>query len=172
MSDGSARPGTPGAGRRSLLLAVLLVAACARVDASPPNDAKTANAGLDSLNMRLTAAYRARDPLAYAALYTDSAVFEWPGLAPVRGQAALGDMVREMWSAERDVDLQLTVATRHAVDARATEFGAFEQTWRDSVGVLRKEFGRYATLLVRDAGGTWRLDRFLGFEDSTAIVRP
>ncbi len=117
------------------------------------------------------AAYRARDPLAYAALYTDSAVFEWPGLAPVRAPAALADMVREMWSGERDVDLQLRVAARRVADDHATEFGAFEQTWRDSAGVVRTEFGRYATLLVRDADGAWRMDRFLGFEDSTAVAK-
>jgi hypothetical protein len=41
---------------------------------------------------------------------------------------------------------------------------------------MRTEFGRYATLLVRDAtllvrdaDGAGRLDRFLGFEDSTAV---
>lgn len=147
------------------------MAGCAKVDASPPDDGNTANAGLDSLNARLANAYRTRDPAAYAALYTDSAVFEWPGLAPIRGPAALGDMVREMWSAERDVDLRLTVAARRATDTHATEFGAFEQTWRDSAGVMRTEFGRYASLLVRDANGAWRLDRFLGFEDSTAVVQ-
>lgn len=156
--------------RRAVILALSVVSGCAKVDASPPDAANTANAGLDSLNARLTAAYRTRDPAAYAALYTDSAVFEWPGLAPIRGPAALGDMVREMWSSERDVDLRLTVAARRSTDTHATEFGAFEQTWRDSAGVTRTEYGRYASLLVRDADGSWHLDRFLGFEDSTAVV--
>lgn len=170
MSSGDARRRAFRAVRLSILLALVLAAGCAKVDASPPDAANTANAGLDSLNARLAAAYRTRDPAAYAALYTDSAVFEWPGLAPIRGPAALGDMVREMWSAERDVDLQLKVAARRATDTHATEFGAFEQTWRDSAGVVRTEYGRYASLLVRDADGAWHLDRFLGFEDSTAVV--
>ena len=44
----------------------------------PRPPAGEANAGIDSLNARLVRAYRARDPVAYAALYTDTAVFEWP----------------------------------------------------------------------------------------------
>lgn len=150
---------------------MLVVQGCTRVDASPPASDNTANAALDSLNERLSQAYRTRDPDAYAALYTDSAVFEWPGISPVRGPAALREMVRTMWSAEREVELALRVSARRLADGHATEFGAFEQTWRDSAGVLRTEYGRYASLLARDTTGTWRLDRFLGFEDSTAVVQ-
>ena len=29
------------------------------------------------------------------------------------------------------------------------------------------EFGRYVTFLVRKNDGTWLIDRFFGFEDST-----
>jgi hypothetical protein len=52
----------------------------------------------------------------------------------------------------------------------ATEFGAFEQDWTDSSGVRRTEFGRYASYLLRQPDGSWRMDRFLGFEDSTRLV--
>jgi hypothetical protein len=30
------------------------------------------------------------------------------------------------------------------------------------------EFGRYVTVLARGPDGTWRIDRFLGFADSTS----
>jgi ketosteroid isomerase-like protein len=133
-----------------------------------------ANTGIDSLNARLVDAYRRRDPAAYAALFTDTAVFEWPAFNTVRGPAALAAMARENWAAERDVELRLRVAARRLAADHATEFGAFEQSWRDTAGVRRTEFGRYVSLVARQADGTWRLDRFLGFEDSTraAASRP
>jgi len=149
------------------LFAGAMVAGCAASAPGTSVDATAANAAIDSVNARLSDAYRLRDPRAYAALYTDSAMFEWPAIAPVRGPAALSAMARDIWAAERDVELRLRVASRRLAADHATEFGAFEQSWTDSAGVRRTEFGRYVTLLVRGTDGGWRLDRFLGFEDST-----
>lgn len=42
----------------------------------PAPTASQANTGIDSLNARLVSAYQTRDPTAYGAPYTDSAVFE------------------------------------------------------------------------------------------------
>ena len=151
-------------------LAIICVAtqlsACAPADV----DARAAGVGIDSLNARLVDAYRHRDPNAYAALFTDSAVFEWPAFNTVRGPVALAAMARDNWAAERDVDLRLTVASRRVGADHATEFGAFEQTWSDSAGVRRTEFGRYVSYFLRQADGSWRMDRFFGFEDSTRVA--
>jgi ketosteroid isomerase-like protein len=160
--------------RASILLA--FASACAAASACAPAKTETGvgasavNAGIDALNARLVDAYRRRDPDAYAALYTDTAVFEWPAFNTVRGPAALAAMARDNWAAERDVELRLRVATRRLAADHATEFGAFEQSWRDSAGVQRTEYGRYVSLVVRQGDGSWRLDRFLGFEDSTRAV--
>jgi len=126
-----------------------------------------ATAGIDSLNAHIVQAYRSHDPRAYAALYTDTAVFEWPAFNTVRGPTALAAMARENWASLRDMDLRLTVATRRVAPDHATEFGAFEQSWRDGSGVRMTEFGRYVALLLRQQDGSWRMDRFFGFEDST-----
>src|SRR5205085_4559660 len=117
--------------------------------ASTPAPATNGNTGIDSLNAPMISADRARDPQAYAALFTDSAVFEWPAFNTVRGPAALAAMARDNWAAERDVELRLHVASRRLAADHATEFGAFEQTWSDSAGVRRTEFGRYVSLLAR-----------------------
>jgi ketosteroid isomerase-like protein len=106
-----------------VVLALAEALGCSAV-ASPAASTNTLNAELGSLNVRLAESYRRRDPAAYAALYTDSAVFAWPGLAPVRGPAALGSMVQEMWAAERDVDLRLRAAARRVSEGHASEFGA------------------------------------------------
>ena len=142
---------------------------CLTLLACTPNtlDTKGANAGIDSLNTRLSEAYHRRDPAGYAALFTDTAVFEWPAFNTVRGPAALAAMARDNWAAEREVELRLRVAARRFARDHATEFGAFEQSWNDSAGVRRTEYGRYVSLLVPQKDGSWRLDRFLGFEDST-----
>src|SRR5919201_3425230 len=158
----------------SLAVASVCAAASGCAPAGPTPgaaSASVANAGIDALNARLVDAYRRRDPDAYAALYTDTAVFEWPAFNTVRGTAALAAIARDNWAAERDVELRLRVAARRLAADHATEFGAFEQSWRDSAGVRRTEFGRYVSLLVRQGDGSWRLDRFFGFEDSTREVR-
>jgi ketosteroid isomerase-like protein len=145
-----------------VLSLVLLVVACTQ----PPKPA-AANAGIDSLNARLVNAYRTRDPQAYAALYTDTAVFEWPAFNTVRGPAALAAMARSNWASLSDMDLRLTVSNRRVATDHATEFGAFQQSYRDSSGARTTEFGRYVALLVRQGDGNWRMDRFFGFADST-----
>jgi len=142
---------------------LILSVACSR-SATPARDA---SAGVDSLNARLVSAYRNRDPQAYAALFTDSAVFEWPAFETVHGPAALGAMAKSNWAGERDVDLRVIAAARRLATDHATEFGSFQQTWTDSSGVRMTEFGRYATYLSRQTDGTWKMDRWLGFEDST-----
>lgn len=129
--------------------------------------ARQAHAGIDSLNARLVRAYRTHDPQAYAALYTDTAVFEWPAFNTVRGRTALADMARSNWASLRDMDLRLIVSARRVAPDHATEFGSFEQSWSDSGDVRVTEFGRYVALLVRQQDGAWLLDRFFGFADST-----
>ena len=131
-----------------------------------------ATAGIDSLNARIVQAYRSHDAQAYAALYTDTAVFEWPAFNTVRGSTALAAMARENWASLKDMDLRLTVATRRVTPDHATEFGAFEQSWRDARGVRMTEFGRYVAFLLRQQDGSWRMDRFFGFEDSTRPRSP
>jgi len=126
-----------------------------------------ATGGIDSLNARVVQAYRRHDPQAYAALYTDTAVFEWPAFTTVRGPAELAAMARSNWASLNDMDLRLIVSRRRVAPDHATEFGAFEQSWHDSKGGRMTEFGRYVTFLVRKQDGSWLIDRFFGFEDST-----
>src|SRR5437868_1495294 len=70
-----------------------------------------ASAGIDSLNSRLVRAYRTRDPQAYAALYTDTAIFEWPAFNTVRGPTQLAAMARSNWASLADMDLRLIVSS-------------------------------------------------------------
>jgi ketosteroid isomerase-like protein len=139
------------------------------VGCSSPRSPSTARAGagIDSLNARIVQAYRSHDPRAYAALFTDTAVFEWPAFNTVRGRAELAEMARSNWAALSDMDLRLSVSDRRFAADHATEFGAFEQSWSDSIGVRMTEYGRYVALLLPQDDGSWRMDRFFGFEDST-----
>jgi ketosteroid isomerase-like protein len=151
-------------------LCILCIAGLACRQPSRPSAAE-ATAGIDSLNTRLTQAYRSHDPLAYGALFTDTAVFEWPAFNAVRGRTELAAMARSNWTSLKDMDLRLTVANRRFSTDHATEFGAFEQSWREAKGVRMTEFGRYVAVLVRQNDGSWLMDRFFGFEDSTRASR-
>jgi len=124
------------------------------------------NAGVDSLNARLSKAYRDHDPVAYGRLFTDSATFEWPAFETVRGRTALEAMARTNWTSLTNMDLKLDVAQRRIAPDHVTEFGAFQQAYTDTSG-RHVEYGRYVAVLVPAADG-WRMDRFFGFSDSTA----
>ncbi|MGH7711285.1 MAG: YybH family protein [Gemmatimonadaceae bacterium] len=144
---------------------VILAVACS--PGPQRSSATDASAGIDSLNARLIQAYRSREPQAYGALFTDSAVFEWPAFNTVRGRADLEAMARSNWASLNDQDLQLIVSSRRVMSNYATEFGAFQQAWRDAKGVRMTEFGRYVVVLARQSDLSWRIDHFFGFADST-----
>ena len=154
-----------GAALAAVMLFALLACTAEKRAASASGDAST---GIDSLNARLSKAYRDRDPVAYGRLFTDSAVFEWPAFTTVRGRAGLEAMARTNWAALSDMDLRLDVAHRRLAPDHVTEFGAFQQSYRDSSG-RNIEYGRYVAVLVPVSEG-WRMDRFFGFSDSTAKV--
>ena len=70
---------------RAIFISLLVGgAACSQ---TPRRSLSESSARIDSLNARLVDAYRTRDPRIYAALFTDSAVFEWPACNTVRGRA-------------------------------------------------------------------------------------
>ena len=96
--------------RRRCTLLIPLLAAIACSQERPGSSAAAAGAGLDSLNARIEQAYRAKDPKAYAALYTDSAAFEWPAVETVRGPAGLEAMARSLWPPLEDLDLKPRLA--------------------------------------------------------------
>ena len=146
-------------------MAWLLLAACSTT--GQPSSTNDANAGIDSLNARLVQAYRARDPRLYGTVFTDSAVFEWPAFNTVRGRAGLEAMARANWATLADMDLRLEVSTRRIGVDHATEFGAFQQSYRGVDRARMVEFGRYAAVLARQPDGRWLMDRFFGFSDST-----
>jgi ketosteroid isomerase-like protein len=157
----------PSSRTRLALTALTLCAALAcATEQRTASGTTSVDAGVDSLNARLAKAYRDHDPAAYGALFTDSAVFEWPAFNTVRGRAGLEAMARTNWAALRDMDLRLDVAHRRAAPDHVTEFGAFRQEFADSTGARSIEYGRYVAVLVPRSGG-WLMDRFFGFSDST-----
>src|SRR5256884_4224079 len=152
---------------RTMTAVASLGVACLACAQSPRSSAHDAAAGIDSLNARSVRAYRMHDPQAYAALYTDRAVFEWPAFNTVRGPTGLAAMARENWASLKDMDLRLNVSSRRVAPDHATEFGAFEQSWRDSSGVRRTEYGRDGAVPLPQQGGSRRADRFFWVQGST-----
>ena len=143
---------------------LLWSAACAAVPQRP--DRRDANAALDTVNAGIAHAYAVKDPRAYAALFTDSASFEWPAVPTVRGRSGLEAMAREVWAPLRNIELRITVASRHIAGDHATEFGAFEESWDGDSAKRHTEYGRYVSTFRRQHG-EWRMHQWLGFEDST-----
>src|SRR2546427_624675 len=130
-------------------ISVAVVSLCIVGLACQPSRPSTgeAAAGIDSLNAALVRAYRSHDPRAYAALYTDTAVFEWPAFNTVRGPAELAAMARSNWASLSDMDLRLTVAARRVAPGPPPEVRALPPSLRDSSGGRLMEFGRYVAFL-------------------------
>ena len=156
--------------RIAVAIALIAIPSAPLVAQTQASRSVAPSAGIDALNARLSDAYRRRDPQGYAALFTDTAAFEWPAVDVVRGRAALAGMGRAIWVAQRDVELRVRPSMRRVDASNAIEFGAFAQTWTDSAGVRRTEYGRYAASLVRQPDGRWLFDRWLGFEDSLRVT--
>ena len=158
-------------GRRGVLALACIVALSGCNDPSIRANAVDPNAGarIDSMNAKLSTVYRARDWRGYGQLFTDSAVFEWPQIPNVSGRSGLEALARDGWKPLDDLALRIVPHSRRIGANHATEFGAFEESWRDSTGARKIEFGRYAEVLARQPDGSWLIDRFLGFEDSTVI---
>ena len=154
------------AARLLALASLLALGACANEAPARAADPQ-AGARIDSMNAKVSAVYRARDSRAYPLLFTDSAVFEWPGTPNIRGRVGLEALARDGWKSLNDLELKVIPSARRIGVDHATEFGAFEESWRDSTGARKVEFGRYAELLVRQPDGSWLIDHFFGFEDST-----
>jgi len=157
------------AARRVLAVALLAaLGACAQESSTHPAAMDLqASAHIDSMNAKLSKVYRDRDWRGYGQLFTDSAVFEWPQIPNVSGRSGLEALARDGWKPLDDLALRIVPHTRRIGAGHATEFGAFEESWRDSTGARKIEFGRYAEVLARQPDGSWLIDRFLGFEDST-----
>src|SRR3989441_6810038 len=132
------------AAKSLLVFGIYAIAAGAALLACRPArpSAADATAGIDSLNAALVRAYRSHDPQAYAALYTDTAVFEWPAFNTVRGPAQLAAMARSNWASPQDMYLRPTGPTRPAAPSHPAPFGASQQPWRDSSGVRMPEYSR------------------------------
>ena len=124
---------------------------------------------LDSLNARIAHAYAVKDPRAYAALFTDSAVFEWPAVPAVRGRAGLEAMAREVWAPLRNIELRIVPSARHIGENHVTEFGSFTESWDGDSARRHTEYGRYVSTFRRQRG-EWLVEHWLGFEDSTRAV--
>ena len=139
---------------------------------APRRSESEINSRIDSLNASLVAAYRDSDSRGYAGLFTDSAVFEWPAFNTVQGRAGIETMARTNWAALDDQELRLNVSYRRVAPEHAIEFGAFEQSWSDSIGLRMTEYGRYVVLLLRQTDDRWLMDRFFGFADSTRAESP
>src|SRR2546428_5988211 len=106
--------------RKTWSCLAIVLAACARQSQPARPSAGEATAGIDSLNAALVHAYRSHDPLAYAALYTDTAVFEWPAFNTGRGPAELAAMARGNLGALNRMDLRLTGSTPRVAPGPST----------------------------------------------------
>jgi hypothetical protein len=151
----------------SLSLALLLTG-CGTL----PRSGRAGPAGeseLALLRRQLEDIHGSRDAAAFGALHLESAIVEWRGrTAALIGRLAIEENRRESWATRRELRLSLNVTEVRIHDARAYEFGSYEETWVDLHGNQVTDFGRYVTAYARASDGQWRIARTLGFTDVRA----
>lgn len=151
-------------GRRSTVALVsLILSGCGM---SLQDEAAVVHAELDSLGVRIVEAHRARDPGAFAALHTESVVFEWRGGSTSRGRAEFEAQMRRNWATRNELDLQLHRPIRRVAGEFATEVNAYRETWRSHPDTLTSEHGRYVVLIARQPDRRWLIEHWIGFTDS------
>ncbi len=156
--------------RLHLCLLILVALGCGQqCDMALESQAAVA---LDSLHLRMSALHRERDPVAYAELHSDSVVFEWPTLAPVRGRSELAALMLDNWRTRDSLRLDLTLVARRVAGVTATEVLGYRESWTAPAGQRVEEHGRFMLWLSRASDGRWYVDRFFGFSDSTTSLPP
>jgi ketosteroid isomerase-like protein len=152
-----------------LITLLTLQAGCATMPLTQSGGSvQNSDSALASLRKQIEDIHGSRDAVAYSALHTEDAVFEWRGRATqVVGRAALEKNRREVWAARRESRLNLQAADVRVHGERAYEFGSYEETWIDAKGRRVTEFGRYVTAYAR-FGDAWRIARTFGYSDLTA----
>jgi uncharacterized protein (TIGR02246 family) len=114
-----------------------------------------------------TAAMLAGDAAAAAAVYGDDAVEMPPGVAPIRGRAAIEQYFRGVFGSCRFTEFALTHAELRASGDVAFAAGTSKATVTPLGGPPVTETGKYLVVLKR-AGGEWKVAYSIHNSDAAA----
>lgn len=130
-------------------------------DTGPHQTAEPLPEGLQDAREAWQAAANASDPLAYAALLAEDAVWLPPGMAAIEGRTAI-----RVWLAEvmggLSYELELADVEVRVAGTWASEQGRFTSQMTDqATGEASTHEGAYLILWRQGAKGRWRIDRYV-----------
>jgi uncharacterized protein (TIGR02246 family) len=149
------------------MLAAVLVALVACSGGGAPAAAGADSAAIKAVNVAWNKAYNAGDGAAVAALYADDAVLSAPGVAPLRGTAAI--TAYYLKDAPATVANGITTADGDASDIGqsgdlAWQWGTYQNTNKAGAVV---ETGKFLSVFER-RGGKWMIVRDMWNADTAA----
>jgi uncharacterized protein (TIGR02246 family) len=139
--------------------------------APPAIDTAGVTQAIADLWSRMATADTANNPDGVLALYSADARVDAPGTPAMIGRAAIDSTLRPMYAMRDYTSLVITpagttVLSNVLVYQRGTYTESYIEKKKSST-----EYGRYATGLVKEADGQWRITYMMAFPDSTVQRR-
>ena len=130
-----------------------------------PTDPAEVRRAIEAANQRAAAAMIANDPAGAAVNYTDNAIAMMPGMAAMRGRAAIVDGFKQMGES-----MTLTAAAFNTDDVMiagdmAVETGTYTMSMTPKGGKSMDDKGKYLTVWKRQADGSWKVERDINNTD-------
>jgi ketosteroid isomerase-like protein len=140
--------------------------------APPVVDTAAVYAGVADLWVRWSAADTAADAAAIADMVTDSVRLDMKGFPPVLGRASWHGILTEMYKMYKYDPLEMRPSMTVAVDNNlAYQIGTYSQGGWDAKKKHTKDYSRYAAAIQKGADGKWRISYWMGFTDSTVVIK-
>ena len=157
-------------------MAVAAALACAppaveQAAAPPAVDSAAVTQAVEDLWSRYIAADTAGNADAIIALYTEHARMDAQGVPPTVGRAAIDSVVRMITASRKLNSLMIHTAATYVVsNEMAYTRGTYMETYVSDKKAATG-YGRYASAVVKEADGQWRVAYLMAFADSTVQGR-
>ena len=135
-------------------------AACASPEPPPAADRDAALAALTQLEQDYVAYYDGGDASALASLWTEDGTLSIP-LAPTADRPGIERYYAEMAASGAGLTLQVNREDAFVAGDRMAAWGSFVVNGTGPEGAPFTAFGRYGSILSRNADGDWKLFRHM-----------
>jgi uncharacterized protein (TIGR02246 family) len=138
------------------------VAASAPVAADPAQ----VRSAIDAANQQAVTGMLANDPVAATANYSDDAVAMHPGMAAMRGRAAIQEGIKGMMGSMSVTAAKFTTEDVMVSGDVAVEMGTYAMTLQPKGGKAMDDKGKYLTIWKRQGDGSWKIVRDINNSDA------
>jgi uncharacterized protein (TIGR02246 family) len=130
-----------------------------------PTDPAEVRKAIEAANQRTAAAIVANDPAAMVGNYADNAIVMQPGMAAMRGPAAIVDGFKQLSASMTVTAFDFNTEDVMVVGDMAVETGTYTMSITPKGGKPMDDKGKYLTVWKRQADGSWKIERDINNSD-------